>query len=143
MTDTHLTLTLDRTLIDDVRMVSGGEDAESAAKYDQAADRLVRAVLKADYTTPLDALAPLPDPRTKTKEFWEALTDEDIFYLLQFAPKVAIWRKTKLGNVTLDSAVGQTQAVGGLDPNESMTASLKAREYRVSNTKNAPLAWRK
>lgn len=85
----------------------------------------------------------LPDPREKPAEFWKALTDQEVFEVLTAAPKVAIWRKTKNGTVTFDGARCQTQAIGGLNPDESVAADAKARDYRIPNTKSTPAAWPK
>lgn len=85
----------------------------------------------------------LPDARIHAKDFWRALTDEEVFYLLAFAPKVAMWRKTKNGVITFDGARGQTQALGGLNPDESVAAEAKSKEYRIPNTKETPFPWAK
>jgi hypothetical protein len=93
----------------------------------------------------------LNDPRTNASAFWAALSDQEVFEVLTAAPKVALWRKTRNGaitfdgarcvDVTFDGARCETQAIGGINPDEQVAAEAKARGYRVPNTKGTPVAW--
>lgn len=88
----------------------------------------------------LEDASRLPDPREAPETFWKSLKAEEVFFILAAAPKVAVWRQTKLGNLTLDAARPLTQAIGGINPEDpaKVEADAKAKGFSLANTCQNP-----